>query len=263
MADTGGPDTVDIPQIGRVKKEYVWAGGAIVVGIVAYAWWRHRASAATGGPVVDTTGGSTGATGGSPPPIIPAATSTSTLPTTNQQWTQDVLDHMGVIGGSEQAHVLSVIGKYLNKIALTAEEADLIRQAWALSGKPPQGPDNFILATGGSTTGTPPPATHLPAPTGLHGTPGKFAVNRDGTMDPTTTYIDVSWDPVPGATGYHFLEFSTFGSQQFDLTADQHGIHENVAKPDTDHHISVRAKGSDGTPGDPASITVHTPIFHK
>jgi hypothetical protein len=246
-------ETVDIPQIGRVKTQYVWAAGGVVVIIVGYAYLKRRSAAgADTGPAVDPTSGSLGATGGTPPPITPAQVTSSTVPTNNQEWTQDVLDKMGVVGGTEESHTLSVIGKYLNKIPLTADEADVIRQAWALAGKPPQGPDNFTLTSTGSTTGT--PTGKLPAPTGLFGGSGLF--NRvNGRL--VNNYIDVNWNPVDGATSYHVEEKSAFGAQSHDVTTP--GLHETgLMAPNADHYITVWAVNAKGERGDPATVVVHT-----
>jgi hypothetical protein len=244
-------DTITIPQIGAVRKEYVWAAGGVVVIIVGYAYLKRRQSAQSGAPAVDTSTGSLGATGGSPPPITPAQTPGSTVPQTNAEWTTDVLDKLGALGGSEESHTLSVLGKYLQKVPLTADEADIIRQAWALSGKPPQGPDTFTLTSSGGSPGT--PSGKLPAVTGLFGGSGLF--NRvNGKL--VNNYIDVGWNPVEGAVSYHFEERSAFGSQSHDMATP--GIHETVSAPNADHYITVWAVDAHNQRGDPATVVVHT-----
>jgi hypothetical protein len=68
---------------------------------------------------------------------------------------------------------------------------------------------------------------------------------------------------VSGAVAYVYHEESAFGSQTHEVKTGT-WIHETgLSKPDTDHHLSVRAKDKDGNLGDPAQITVHTPIFRK
>jgi len=204
MADgTGGEVTV--PGVGPVEKKYVYWAAGITAGIVLYAYWKHRSSSAAPALVTDPTTGALAATGGSPPPIDTSGGSgTPGMITNNQQWTQDVLNKMGAVGGDEEAHILSVLGKYLNKVALQPDEIDIVRQAWALSGKPPEGPDNFIIASTGTGTGTPPPpsgggtggVTAPGAVTGLH-------VTQNVQAGPSNDHIAVAWNPVSGATGYH------------------------------------------------------------
>jgi hypothetical protein len=205
MADGQGGE-VTVPGVGPVEKKYVYWALGITAGIVGYAWWRHRGQSSAPALVADSTTGATGATGGSPPPIdTSGGGSTPGLITNNQQWTQDVLNKMGAVGGDEEGHILSVLGKYLNKVALQPDEIDIVRQAWALSGKPPEGPDNFIIASTGTGTGTPPPSgggggtttTSVPgAVTGLH-------VTQNVQVGPSNDHIAVAWNPVSGATGYH------------------------------------------------------------
>ncbi len=46
-------ETVDLPGVGKVKTTYVYAGGALVAGIVGYAWWTRRSSASASTPQWD------------------------------------------------------------------------------------------------------------------------------------------------------------------------------------------------------------------
>lgn len=195
---------VNVPGIGPVEPKYVWIGGGLTAGIVAYAYYKHRQAAASATLVTDPTTGALAATGGSPPPIQPAAPDTSGLITTNTQWTQDVLNKLGATGSVDLGVVLNAISKYLAGIALTADEASIVRQAWAVSGKPPEGPANIILAGTGTGAGTPPPPSgggggttpSVPgAVSGLHITGNRVA-------GPSNVVVTVAWNAASGATGY-------------------------------------------------------------
>lgn len=148
-------DTVDVPQVGPVKRQWLYVGGALVVGIVGYAWWRRSQAA---GLVVDP---ATGSLGGGPYANPNPDASGSDLvdtpggpPTTNEEWTQRVVEDLGAIG-TDPGFVAATLGKYLGRQQLTTDEATLVRTAWAYRGRPPVNPPEIIPATSGSTPGTP------------------------------------------------------------------------------------------------------------
>ena len=95
-----------------------------------------------------------------------------------------MIEKLGNVG-QDPSFVSGVLGKYLSSQPLTSDEANVVRMAWAFSGKPPQGPNTFTLATsGGSTPGgsaggnnkapvpTPVPATWKPPATQRLGSRG-------------------------------------------------------------------------------------------
>jgi len=162
--------TVDIPGVGPVERRYVIGGVAVAAGIAAFVWLRRRnASAAdqtqglidplTGLPYSSENQAPTGYV--NPNPVQSTVDSTTGTIKTNAEWTTDVIGKLGNIG-MDASFVGTVLGKYLASQPLTLEEAAVVRTAWAFSGKPPQGPDNFTLSGGSSTPGVPPP--HDPAP---------------------------------------------------------------------------------------------------
>lgn len=182
--------TVHVPGVGDVERKYVWYGLGTAGLIAIWYWWRQRTSSAstssttdpnaidplTGLPYSAEQSGNTGYV--NPNPVTAIDTTTGNGITTNQAWVADVIDKLGNIG-QDPAFVGAVLGKYLASQPLTLEEAAVVRMAWAFSGKPPQGPNNFTLATGGSTPGT--------TPTGVGGSGAPAIQPAPATWHPPAT----------------------------------------------------------------------------
>lgn len=173
---TAPTSTVDIA--GKPVSKPIVIGGVAVAGllVVYLVYKHHKASAAAAAtPAVDTTTGTltAGDTGFSNP--VPGAvgsstvdTSGGTVPTTNDQWVQKVLGDFANQGSIyDPLYASQTLGAYLAGVPLTQDQAVLVRTAWGLEGKPPQGDIPIVLTTTGSTTGTTPP----PVPTGPPTTP--------------------------------------------------------------------------------------------
>ena len=158
--DAGGDIT--LPGIGPTPKKYVIAGGALIAGIVGYAYWRHMQAATTSAaPPVD-------------PALLapseqsftnpnPNATGSGTVndtgpPATDAAWTTKAVDDMGNLGFDRMA-VGVAIGKYLAGQGLTSDEAQWVRTVWGLDGRPPQHPTLAIVTTTGGSTGPGPKPT--------------------------------------------------------------------------------------------------------
>lgn len=151
-------ETVELPVIGNVPKTYVYVGGAVIAGIVGYAWFTNSqadeeyvpddgypydegdigygddsyVNPAPGGSTVDSE------------PVDPD----SLPPTTNGEWTRRAIDQLEAVG-YDAKEVARVLGKYLGRRQVTKAEASIIRAAIGVMGPPPQG-EYFILQTGGS-----------------------------------------------------------------------------------------------------------------
>lgn len=175
-------DTIDLPKIGKVNKNYVYAGVAVVIGIVGYAYWKRNAGAKedtgfdpnaidplTGLPYSASLSGSDSYS--NPAPSVTQAVidnSTDTIDT-NAEWSNVVTTKLGEIG-YESSYVAIILGKYLGGQQLTKEEADIIRTAWAYYGHPPVD-KAIILTTTPTTTPTEDPfKVPLPGATGPHTT---------------------------------------------------------------------------------------------
>lgn len=188
------PETVKLPAFGPVKKQYVFAGVALVGGILVYAWWKYAGAGATTPPELEpfepelsppdlgiggvSTGGGTSDTG-------------LEFITTNAQWTNAAVAKM-VDLGYDAIKVSAALGKFLANQCVVLEEQTWINTALGLQGKPPVGEHSIRLCeTTPSPTPTPTPAARLPAPTGLR------KVRNAGTG---SALID--WNSVAGANWY-------------------------------------------------------------
>ena len=171
-------DTIDLPAVGPVKKQWLYVGGALALGIVGYAWYQHAQSAGAAGdetPVdpefenygVDGGGSAGGTTTGGLAYTPPAETDPDDLPpTTNAAWVQRCVDYLSDVIGFDAQLVSTTLGKYLGRQPLTAVEADLVRTALGAVGSPPVG-EYRIIMIGTPSTPTPPstpstPSTPLP-----------------------------------------------------------------------------------------------------
>jgi hypothetical protein len=168
MADA----TVDVPGIGGVKKEWLYAGGALIVGVVGYAYFKRRAS---GGTVTADVGSGEGdAFQGAALPQgaydaygnLAANNATSNPPA---NWTERAIDYLSTAMGYDKQTVGMAITHYLAGDTLTPAEGDLIGLARALIGPDPL---NTPLKIGPA-----PPAT-----------------TTTTTTTPTTTPVADSWD---------------------------------------------------------------------
>lgn len=153
---------MNVPAIGKVKKQWVIIGLAVSAGIVGYAWWKNgkgQPAASEGDVTADdlaytgvdsfrgavTAGGSTvsGTVPGEGPPL------------TNAEWTQRVVDLLEGVG-FDRNFAAATIGKYLAGNPLTTAEAILVQTALGLLGNPPAGALPIIKGNGGTTD--PPPS---------------------------------------------------------------------------------------------------------
>jgi hypothetical protein len=167
-----------------MNKNIVLFGGAAAVGLVGYAWFKSGQEPE-------------GLPPGSLPDPVPVPTDTPGFevlgtvapPGTNADWSQLAIERLANIG-IDAPTLSAAIGKFLAKKPLNKTEADLVRQAMAVAGIPPEnGPWSIIEET---TGGTPPPAPTAPgAVTGFR---------YVGPTDPT--HHQLAWDAVPGATQY-------------------------------------------------------------
>lgn len=208
-------EEVQVPAVGGVPKKVVIGVGAALVVFVAYKWWQSRSSGSTATPydpnAIDP---QTGLTYGAeamqaagyvnPAPVSDTSSSTTgapSPPTTDTDWVNRVVADLGNLG-MDPGVVSTALSLYLTSQQVTADQASIIRQAWAWEGKPPQHPTLPILLTtdtgtpggggGGGGGGTPPPPAPTPPPT-----PGNIHVLSNGGG-----HITVGWNSVGGADHY-------------------------------------------------------------
>ena len=255
--------TMNLPGIGQVKSTYVYAGAAVAGGVVLVAYMRKQSAAAAENTGVDETAGTYDAAaeasaestygydysasgydyggisvGGSYPDYrYPSYTSPvySGTPSTNPEWSDQVQEEL-TDRGVEALAISSAVGRYLAKLCLSDAQADIIRQAIAAGGEPPQGQYSVTVCppSGG---GTPPPSGG-----GGTGKPGRPAGLRVVGVGKNSMTID--WSDVPGATGYEVWRSGSLAGRtstsRFSLTG---------LKPGLSYSIGVRATNAAGRSG--------------
>lgn len=173
-------DTITLPVAGPVNRRVLILGGAAAGAYVLYRWLLARSGTDTTAAYTTT---DTDYTNPAPTESTDTYSTTWQAPSTNEEWSQQAVDALGNVGIDPSA-ASAAIGAYLSRQDLTSDQASMIRQAWALIGKPPSGPSSFSIAT--SATATTAPAK-----------PQRFVAN---TLHPDNVIIQ--WDPVTGATKY-------------------------------------------------------------
>lgn len=177
-------ETVKVPAVGPVKKQYVYVIGAAVAGFIAYAWWRAGSGGAALEPEFadETLPDNTGTT----PPVVtdPRVDVDDRVGfVDNAGWSQAATDRLVALGYDAQA-VSNALGKFLQRQPLTSQEAVIARAALGQLGQPPQyGPWQVVEQQT-------PAAVGMTAPTGLA---------RVGSYPDR---VVLTWNPVPGAAGY-------------------------------------------------------------
>lgn len=266
--------TMHVPGIGTVEQKYVIAGGALVAGVVGYAWWKNRSAAADSSATDTSTGTDTSATDvgasdastaydpssydtgsmydysgsvpvyQSPTGYFPPPFSSSTqAPTSDAEWNaaaESVLQDRGV----DAAAASAALGRYQANLCLSETQADYVRQAVAAVGDTPQTQHHISICPSGSGGGggsSSPAGKSLPGPKGLHVT------------STTKTTVGLAWSPVSGAAGYRIYRngvgtnIGTSTGASFRVS----GLHSH-----TTYKFHVRAVGHDGHYSDHASSSV-------
>jgi hypothetical protein len=261
---------VKLPGVGNVDSKWVWAGGALIVGIVGFAYIRNRSVSAsvTEEPAGDESAvtsdyadysnlyGDAYATdyaydGGYPSyypsyyePAYGQNTTVQTAdPVTNSEWTQRSIEHLELVGIESGAASLAV-SRFLLKECLTAAQADIVRQAIAAVSNPPQG--NFSIIVCPTNTPTTPGGGSSTA-TGQGPVKGLKAA---GTY---TQHVTLDWSPVSGAKGYTVYRNGSRVLTVLYSTATVWGLRKN-----TKYTFKVVPVRSDGKAGTGASISVRT-----
>lgn len=272
--------TVKIPGVGTVPTKYAVAGGVVVVVIAGVAWVRFansRAQEEDLGPVVDDYTGvaetiypaySTDYApdesyyGGAypyPTYTTPSYGLTTTVqtpdPITNSEWTQRSIEHLELVGAESMAASLAV-SRYLLKECVTPTQADLVRQAVAALGPPPQGTFSIITCptTPSQQQDDTPPNTSQPGSTSHPPGASLPPIEQLRVSDISPTTIRVEWGKIPsGSAGVVvFADGKRVG------TIYGHGFRVRGLKRNTQYTITIRPMGRDHGLGAPASVTART-----
>lgn len=160
-------ETMNIPAIGKVKTTYVWVGGALVAGIVGYAYWKKSQEAPT--DFVGASPDDFGATDYDSPLGSSGGNSTGQFTSvdpdaidTNGEWTQAAIEKLTSYGWESTA-VATALGRYLSRQGLTEEQVTIVQAALAAFGPPPVGgPYPITNALPPPPSGNNPPPTNTP-----------------------------------------------------------------------------------------------------
>jgi hypothetical protein len=192
-------ETVELPGIGQVKTEYVWAGGAAIAGFVTFAWWRARTSSDTA-PIVLDPNDVVPEGEHNPPPSNDSSGDYDTTepPRNNAEWSRAATEYLSQAGYDPKL-VAGALGKFLQRAELSASEADAVRAAVAVTGYPPDNGPWPIKLGGSGDPADPEPSGELVAPANLF----LRAEGRD---------ITAWWPAVPGVERY-LLALAGFGGQ--------------------------------------------------
>lgn len=233
--------TVDVPKVGRVKKQYLYVAAAGAGGYVLWRYYRasQQAAADAAAAPEPESAGTIGAdigsgSGGYYDPNgdagIGGTTTVGDVISTDQQWYDKALVALEDAGYDTGAAALA-LGKYLRTEPLTAKEQDMVKVALAAAGNPPSGAKAIV-------TDTSPTPSGLTAPQSL----------RSGGT-PTTAAIPLTWNAVSGASSYVVYRG---GTQLATVSGTSYTAGSLAAS--TSYSFTVRAQSSGGTLS-PASNT--------
>ena len=165
--------SVNVPAVGKVKRQWVVAGLAAVAGIVVVAYWRaartpveEPAQEGTEGVAGDewSPDAYAGATAPGGASFIPGDTASDATPGTNVEWAQRVVDLLEGVG-YDRNKAAATIGKYLAGQPLDGTEKLIVQAALALLGNPPAGALPIITAGSAPTQPGSPGPSGSPKPT--------------------------------------------------------------------------------------------------
>jgi cytoskeletal protein RodZ len=161
-------ETVNVPGLGAVNRDWVIIGVAVPGAYLAWRWWQSRsaAAAAPAPQLVDPNNPGEDPTVGATDQNAPTSTDSTvsvdeTAPgtiTTNADWTKAAVDYLSQIG-FESTTVATALGAYLDRQPLTGDQQTIVRTAIGAIGPAPVGGPYPILSSLGNQ---PPPPTSTP-----------------------------------------------------------------------------------------------------
>lgn len=226
---------MDVPKVGRVKKQTLYIVGGGVAAFVLWRYWSASRSAAADTAATDTTAtdstgsygidGTSGAGGYYDPNGggIGGSTTVGDVMTTDAQWYNAALLALEDAGYDTGAAALA-LGKYLRTEPLTSAEQDMVKIALAAAGNPPSGAKPIVTSNAPTPSG-------LTAPQNL----------RSGGAA-TTAAIPLAWDAVSGASGYVVYRG---GTQLATVTGTAYTA--GSLSPNTSYAFTVRATNTGGS----------------
>jgi hypothetical protein len=150
-------ENVKLPVIGATKRGWVIAGGALIVGIVGYAWWNRARTPAEPELLPEDIPQDR-----EPPATVVGSENFDTeevrsIIDTNTEWYTAAVEYLSTTGGFDFGFTTITLGKFLTRRTLTEQEANLVQAAKGVAGEPPQGGPWPIIRTtaSGPSTGIP------------------------------------------------------------------------------------------------------------
>ncbi|MER6059475.1 fibronectin type III domain-containing protein [Streptomyces albidoflavus] len=235
---SAGGKSVTLPGIGKVKRQHVLIGAALVAGIVGYAWWRNGQAGYEDVPaytdedvqadgVTLTPGGAAGGSANSGG----GSHNDGGVPATDAEWVRAAVEL--VSSGFDVGAVQAALGRYITRQPLDAQQESIVRAAIGALGYPPGGAYPIDKVP------TPTPSA-LTEPKGLKQTAS------------TATSVTIAWTPVAGANGYRIYRSGV--SQNVGHSMDALALVGGL-EPGTSYKFTVRALDAAGKTG-PASSAV-------
>jgi hypothetical protein len=236
------PATVELPGLGKVRRDYVVAGGIALGGAVGWAYIRrYRELAAAADQTVYGEGlTEEGLLEGTLPYQVAQGSysglvdqsDTRTGFKDNAAWGEAARNYLVDSGVDPEAAAVA-IGRYLDRQPLDATQQNWVRAALGGVGPPPMGTYQIIAQQG------PPAAVALPAPTGIKGVGGIGSITW-------------TWSPVTGATGYDVElvagENTRIRGPQV-VTGHQWVTSGLDQRPNIPYRLNIWARGSSGARG--------------
>jgi hypothetical protein len=244
-----------------MDKRVVYFGGAAALGVVGYAYWRNaRDNAAPQMLTAD-------------PNLAPVDVPTdepgfsvfgpNKPPQSNVEWRDTAvakLISIGLDGGA----VSSAIGKYLAKQPLTKTEIDLVNQAIAAAGYPPEGgPFTIVEIPSGGVVTPPPEQNPPPAGNPPAATPGPPSAPTSVRATGFKDAVLVEWSASSGADGYELARFTATAQDTPWLYVGNTTawLGRQDVNVDTQYAYYIRARGAGGysapTGSNPVWITAN------
>lgn len=186
---------VTVPVVGKVDQRWLYAGGATIAGIVAYAWWTGSSEPEPGLlPAPETEF--------EPPTVVDSNLDfrerdepTPGMPESNVEWLSMAREQGAALGFADTL-VTTALQKYLAKQPLTVGEAAAVSAIVAILGTPPSGSYPLIPTLPPTNPPHVPPTTPPSTPTKVLGPPSSVRASGGRAT------LVASWSGVPGATGY-------------------------------------------------------------
>jgi hypothetical protein len=226
-----------IPGIGPVEKKWVYVGGALVAGIVGYAYWNKARVSNAESEISDYTTDPDYAMdsgvdeyvnpGGSQPPVV---VDENAAPTTNAEWSKQAAEYLTETG-YEPLTVAAALGLFFARQPLSKLQVEIIRAAEGRLGPPPVG-TYPVTPTPDAPPPTPTPTPKLTAPTGL------------SAHDIGKTTVGFLWNAVTGARYYSVY----LSNGKHYNTASTH-VSITGLKSNTTYKAQVRAYDMQEKPG--------------